>query len=295
MFIPLLLCMNTYLPVLCETYYSPVMITTSLCEESNLSFRNIFFRMPNMVDSWHLNASPALNPLANCFSPNRTRSSDPSPSGTSINFITGQEIANKLNPLAPCFEPLLTTSNQISTFGNTLNPNAPVFCVRNSLASEENENSMSTLDITPFILEIGTPDVSFEIVLSDDDQESLPSLSDNGLVSELIEQVPNPELSHDQITSLAPAEAFIDQESPKSVLKSLRQKNIDRIIIGSLNVNSIPNKIELLGDLIRGQVDIFLVSETKLNKSFPPAQFALEGFADPPCRLDGNIHGGGLQ
>ena len=49
-----------------------------------------------------------------------------------------------------------------------------------------------------------------------------------------------------------------------------------------------------MGDLIRGQVDILLVSETKLNKSFPPAQFALEGFADPPCRLDRNIHGGGL-
>ena len=135
----------------------------------------------------------------------------------------------------------------------------PFFCVRNSLASEENENSMSTMDITPFVLEIGTPDVSFEIVLSDDDQESLPILSDNVSVSELIEQVSNlAELSPNQITSSAPAEDVIDQEPPKNVLKSLRQKNIDRIIIGSLNVNSIPNKIELLGDLIQGQVDILL-------------------------------------
>ena len=248
-----------------------------------------------------------LNPLAARFYPSpliTSRNIITRPTSNFINVISAswshvqmKETAKKLNPLAPCFEKLLRTNDENSMFGYILNPSAPVFCITNSLESEGNDNSiMSTMDTTPLVLEIGTPDVSIETVLSDDDDlESLPTLSDNESVSELIEQVPNPaDLSASQISNPATADDVIDLGMPQNIVKSLRQKNIDRIIIGHLNVNSIPNKIELLGDLIRGQIDIFLVSETKLNKSFPTAQFVLEGFADPPCRLDRNIHGGGL-
>ena len=36
-----------------------------------------------------------------------------------------------------------------------------------------------------------------------------------------------------------------------------------------------------------------LISETKLNDTFPLSQFVLEGFR-PPSRLDRTVHGGGL-
>ena len=36
-----------------------------------------------------------------------------------------------------------------------------------------------------------------------------------------------------------------------------------------------------------------LISETKLNDTFPLSQFVLEGFR-PPCRLDRTGHSGGL-
>ena len=37
-----------------------------------------------------------------------------------------------------------------------------------------------------------------------------------------------------------------------------------------------------------------MVSETKLNNSFPVGQFLIDGYS-PPIRLDCNIHGGGLM
>ena len=84
-----------------------------------------------------------------------------------------------------------------------------------------------------------------------------------------------------------------DQESPQELLQSLRLKNADRIIVGHLNINSIRKKIDLLGDIIQDKVDILLVSETKINDSFPTAQFKLNGF-DTPYRLDRTKSGGGL-
>ena len=41
------------------------------------------------------------------------------------------------------------------------------------------------------------------------------------------------------------------------------------IIIGQLNINSIRNKIELFSFLIGGKVDILLISETKIDNTFP--------------------------
>ena len=81
------------------------------------------------------------------------------------------------------------------------------------------------------------------------------------------------------------------QDSPHSLLQALRLKNVDRIIIGHLNINSIRNKIGLLGDMVRESVDILVVSETKIDGSFPPAQFCLGGYADPH-RLDRTAGGG---
>ena len=77
------------------------------------------------------------------------------------------------------------------------------------------------------------------------------------------------------------------------ILKDLRAKNQDRVIIGHLNVNSIRNKLEMLSNLVKSNIDIFLVSETKIDDSFPTSQFLIPGFS-PPLRLDRNSYGGGL-
>ena len=70
-----------------------------------------------------------------------------------------------------------------------------------------------------------------------------------------------------------------DQDSPYSILQNLRLKCIDKIIIGHLNINSVRNKIHLLSDLIKDKVDIMLISETKLDCTFPKSQFILDGYS----------------
>ena len=68
-------------------------------------------------------------------------------------------------------------------------------------------------------------------------------------------------------------------------LKQIRIKNLHRVIIGQLNINSLRNKFDLLKNTT-GYFDIFLVSETKIDKSFPEAQFSIEGYSN--IRLDRN-------
>ena len=78
-----------------------------------------------------------------------------------------------------------------------------------------------------------------------------------------------------------------------SCLKSIRMKNINRVIIAQININSIRNKFEILSGLIKGNIDVLLITETKLDSSFPITQFLIEGFS-PPYRLDRDSYGGGL-
>ena len=76
-------------------------------------------------------------------------------------------------------------------------------------------------------------------------------------------------------------------------LKKNRIKNIHRIVIAHININSIRNKFDFLAEAISGNIDVLLVTETKLDSSFPRAQFFIQGFTDP-YRLDRNKHGGGI-
>ena len=60
-----------------------------------------------------------------------------------------------------------------------------------------------------------------------------------------------------------------------------------------LNINSVRNKFELLINIIKDNTDILMISETKLDSSFPKGQFQLHGYSEP-CRLDRNGYGGGI-
>ena len=78
------------------------------------------------------------------------------------------------------------------------------------------------------------------------------------------------------------------------VLTSLRKDNVDRLIFAHLNINSIRNKFDNLSQLIKGKTDVLLISETKIDDSFPKGQFLIDGFSGP-YRLDRNCQGGGLM
>ena len=82
-------------------------------------------------------------------------------------------------------------------------------------------------------------------------------------------------------------------ESLRSILKSLRSNHPQKIIIGHININSIRYKFDILKPMLTEVLDILMISETKLDDSFPEAQFYIEGFR-APFRLDRNKHGGSI-
>ena len=87
----------------------------------------------------------------------------------------------------------------------------------------------------------------------------------------------------------------MDQPEKRNLkaLTNIRLKNRNRPIIGQLNINSIRNKFDFLSSEISPSLDLLLVSETKLDDSFPTAQFLMSGFCKP-YRLDRCSNGGGL-
>ena len=76
-------------------------------------------------------------------------------------------------------------------------------------------------------------------------------------------------------------------------LKSLRIRNLNKIVVGHLNINSIRNKFDFLAHQVKGNIDILMISETKLDESFPPSQFFLDGYS-VPFSFDRNGNGGGI-
>ena len=69
-------------------------------------------------------------------------------------------------------------------------------------------------------------------------------------------------------------------------------ENPKNITLGHLSVNSLRNKFITIEELIKSKLDIFLVSETKIDHSFPNQQFSIDGYKT--YRRDRNSFGGGL-
>ena len=68
---------------------------------------------------------------------------------------------------------------------------------------------------------------------------------------------------------------FQDTGNQMNALHEIRIKNASRLIIGHLNINSLRNKFEMLEEIIKDKIDIFLISETKLDSSFQSKQFVI--------------------
>ena len=79
----------------------------------------------------------------------------------------------------------------------------------------------------------------------------------------------------------------------QQVLKNIRLRNINRVIIGHLNVNFFALKLDAIKTIIPGNVDIMIFGETKLDASYPAAQLMIDGFKTI-FRLGRNLSGGGL-
>ena len=78
-----------------------------------------------------------------------------------------------------------------------------------------------------------------------------------------------------------------------SRFKEIRTQNFNNVIIGNLNINSLAFKFDELRLLVTGIFDILIITETKLDDTFPLSQFHIDGFSTL-YRLDRNRNGGGI-
>ena len=58
-----------------------------------------------------------------------------------------------------------------------------------------------------------------------------------------------------------------------NLLKSIRFKNVGRLIVASININSIANKFDSLEEIVKDSVDILMILETKIDNTFPKTNF----------------------
>ena len=68
---------------------------------------------------------------------------------------------------------------------------------------------------------------------------------------------------------------------------------MNKVIIGNTNINFLPPKFDQVKEVILKNVDILVITETKLDDTFPLGQFYVEGFT-MPYRLDRNRNGEGV-
>ena len=120
--------------------------------------------------------------------------------------------------------------------------------------NHDNFEEVAELNSTPIILDLNTPDLS-----ECSDTEDTNS-TENSLYT-------------------------VGNEPPDNAgkcLKEIRIKNVNRIVIGTLNINSLSTKFEELKMLISDSLDILVIQETKLDPSFPEDQFFIDGYKKPP-------------
>ena len=79
-----------------------------------------------------------------------------------------------------------------------------------------------------------------------------------------------------------------------SELSKLRLHNVNRVLIGNLNINSIKNKSDHLKGTVLKCIDILNLTETKLDETFLISWFVMDGFSKP-YRFDRNKYGGGVM
>ena len=209
---------------------------------------------------------------------------------THISDITCLKSTADLNPSAKPF--VTKVINKTSSPINEIE--------RNDMTWENNTMLSGISSATPSPKDISTPiktfnDSIFTMAEIDpmEDYCNLPSNDLNPLADPFIPMLPNFSFSDTMPSVLSGNVSLSDVNDPLSVLKGLKEKNSERPIIGHLNINSISSKFEPLMSLIKDTIDLLLITESKLDDTFPSDQFNIEGFSRP-IRLDRNRNGGGL-
>ena len=103
----------------------------------------------------------------------------------------------------------------------------------------------------------------------------------------------NSGISHNRNEHVLNVNPTADDNNPKFILREMKLGNINRLVLGHININSLAGKFEDLKELIQQNIDVLVMTETKLDESFPIQQFVINGYTCP-YHIDRNINGGGV-
>ena len=81
-----------------------------------------------------------------------------------------------------------------------------------------------------------------------------------------------------------------EKDDPHVILSNIRKKILNRVILGHLNINHLSGKFEDLRYVIKDNMDVLILTETKIDDSYPTSRFLFDGFS-PSFRLDRNPNG----
>ena len=96
---------------------------------------------------------------------------------------------------------------------------------------------------------------------------------------------------HPDTNSIINPKPWYSKESDNKILNSANIKN--RLVLVLLNIISLRYKFDSLKCLVKDKIDLLVVTETKLEESFPSTQFSIDGFSKL-VRLDRTSQGGGI-
>ena len=85
----------------------------------------------------------------------------------------------------------------------------------------------------------------------------------------------------------------VQEENSLDSLRKSRLRNVNKVIIGNINTNSLPGNFDQIKEVILKNADILVITQTKIDGTFPLGQFYVEGFT-MPYSLDRNCNGRGV-
>ena len=90
----------------------------------------------------------------------------------------------------------------------------------------------------------------------------------------------NPKCDFD-LKPIKPTETFKPierncEEGLFEILKTIQINNVNKVVIGHINITSIRNKFDMLSSMVKSNIDNLVVLGKKLDSSFPQAQFRIE-------------------
>ena len=64
-----------------------------------------------------------------------------------------------------------------------------------------------------------------------------------------------------------------EKDDPHVILSNIRKKNLNKVILGHLNINHLSGKFEDLRYVIKDKMDVLVLTETKIDDSYPTSHF----------------------